>query len=125
MKKYMYIENGVINGCGSVMQLNPETTNIEISDEVYNEFVDDNLKYIYKSGQIIANSDYEKLKKQQVVQEEINNLKATLDDLDKKRIRAICENEIKDDVTNETWLDYYNNEISNIRKKITELSGVL
>ena len=38
-----------------------------------------------------------------------------------KRIRAICEPEIKDEETGETWLDYYNSQILSLREQIQQL----
>ena len=45
----------------------------------------------------------------------------SLDNLDKKRIRAICEPEVKDTETGETWLDYYNTQIQELRDRLQEL----
>lgn len=121
MTKYIFIENDKINGCGEVMQIDNATSCIEVSDTVYNDFRNDNLKYIYQSGKIVANPKYSAIKKQQETETEISELKTKLEELDKKRIRAICENGIKDETTNETWLEFYNKEIEKIRSKITSL----
>ena len=51
-------------------------TNIEVSDEVYNNFIADNDRYIYSDGAIIENPDYEEIKRQKE-QERINNLTMT------------------------------------------------
>ena len=37
-------------------------TNIEVSEEVYNAYIQDNDRYIYKDGAIIENPDYEEEK---------------------------------------------------------------
>ena len=37
-------------------------TNIEVSDEVYNSYIEDNDRYIYKDGAIVENPDYEQEK---------------------------------------------------------------
>ena len=42
-----------------------------------------------------------------------------LDQLDKKRIRAVCEPSLKDE--NITWLEYYNSQISKLRKELESL----
>lgn len=36
------------------------------------------------------------------------SLQSRIDELDKKRIRAICEPSVKDETTGQTWLEYYN-----------------
>lgn len=52
---------------------------------------------------------------------QILELKFQLDVLDTKRIRAICEPEIKDKETGESWLDYYNSKIKVLRLQKQEL----
>lgn len=42
-------------------------------------------------------------------------------ELDSKRIRAICEPSIKDELTGETWLDYYNNQVAVLREELKNL----
>ncbi len=42
-------------------------------------------------------------------------------ELDKKRIRAMCEPQIKDSETGETWLDYYNSQIIDLRSQLAEI----
>lgn len=125
MTKYIYIENGKINGCGQVEQLDQTTQNIEIDDSTYNEFLQDNLKYIFDSGKIIKNPNYQKEKTTKELKSKIEELKLQLDELDKKRIRAVCENTIKEEATNQTWLDFYNKEAAEIRQKITSYTEQL
>lgn len=125
MTKYIYIENGKINGCGQVEQLDSTTQNIEIDDNTYNEFLEDNLKYIFDSGKIIKNPNYQKEKTTKELKSKIEELKLQLDELDKKRIRAVCENTIKEEATNQTWLDFYNKEAAEIRQKITSYTEQL
>lgn len=48
-------------------------------------------------------------------------IKAELLALDNKRIRAICEPSVKDEETGETWLEYYNSEIENLRIEYNSL----
>ena len=48
-------------------------------------------------------------------------VKEQIDDIDKKRVRAICEPSVKDETTGETWLDYYNAQIHEIRSQIQTL----
>lgn len=49
------------------------------------------------------------------------DLQAKLDELDKKRVRAMAEPQIKDESTGQTWLEYYNLQISNLRIQIVNL----
>jgi len=123
MNKYIYIENNEINGCGETLQIDASTTCIEVSDKIYNEFLSDRLKYVYQSGKIVSNPDYDSQKSKEEAENKIAGLKIQLEELDKKRIRAVCENEIKDETTGETWLDFYNKEIVNIRNKIAVLES--
>ena len=76
MKYYIYYENGAINGCGCCEQLTEGVENIEVSEEVYNNFIEDNDKYIYSDGAIIENPNYEGVKRQKET-ERINNLTMT------------------------------------------------
>ena len=46
-------------------------------------------------------------------------LLAQIDELDKKSIRALREGGIKDDTSGQTWLDYYTQQIAELRQKIT------
>lgn len=41
--------------------------------------------------------------------------------LDTKRIRAMCEPSVKDEATGETWLDYYNLQVSRLREDLNSL----
>lgn len=72
-------------------------------------------------------SEYQQtnLYRQRQTEQKINNEKSKilneLDILDKKRIRAVCEQEIKDIKTGETWLDYYNAQIAKLRLKLEEI----
>lgn len=94
---------------------------IEVSDEVYNEYLINPNKYIYAEGKVILNPDYETKQKEEQKQQQIDELKQELDELDKKRIRAICEPSVKDETSGETWLEYYNKQIEEIRNKIIRL----
>lgn len=49
------------------------------------------------------------------------SLQSQIDEFDKKRIRAICEPSIKDETTRQTWLEYYNLQVQELRNQINEL----
>lgn len=53
-------------------------------------------------------------------QDAINEMLYQLRELDRKRVRAFCEPSIKNDETGESWLDYYNNQITELRTQLKE-----
>ena len=63
----------------------------------------------------------DKQKETEEIEKQINKINEELSELDMKRIRAICEPEIKDEETGETWLDYYNSQILSLREQIQQL----
>lgn len=48
-------------------------------------------------------------------------IQGQIDKLDKQRIRAMAEPSIKDEETNQTWLEYYTQQIINLRTQIAEI----
>lgn len=46
------------------------------------------------------------------------NICKEIEDLDKKRIRAIAEPRIKDTITGQTWIEYYNLQIKELRSQL-------
>jgi hypothetical protein len=48
----------------------------------------------------------------------VQELIKQIDELDKKRIRAIAEPAIKDESTGETWLEYYTSQIQELRTRL-------
>lgn len=56
---YIFIENNKLNGCGQAQCLNEDIQNIEVSQEIYNAYTEDNLRYIWNGEEIIENPDYE------------------------------------------------------------------
>lgn len=62
----------------------------------------------------IAEEDYEL---------ECSRIISLINDLDIKRIRAICEPAIKNEATGETWLDYYNSQIIALREELKGLKN--
>lgn len=49
-------------------------------------------------------------------------LQSQLDELDKKSIRAMREPSIKDETTGQTWLEFYNAQIQNLRAQLAALA---
>jgi len=119
---YIFIENGEINGAGEAMQLDNDILSVEVSESDYNSFLENPLKFCYSEGKIIENPDYETLKQKEENAKRVTEIDTLLKELDEKRIRAVCENEIKDNQTGETWLDYYNSKIANLRLERASLT---
>ena len=62
---YAFIKDNVINGVGQCECLNDDIINAEISEEVYNEIIEDKDLYIWDGSAIILNPDYEEIKKRE------------------------------------------------------------
>lgn len=120
--KYIYVENGLLNGVGEVRQIDNDVINLEISEEIYRNYISEPFRYIYSDDKLIENPQYAELKQKNLNQERKSEIQRQIDELDKKRIRAICEDEIKDEKTGETWLEYYNGQIFQLRSEIQSLS---
>lgn len=113
---------------------------IEITDEYWNELLKeqalgkiiipfennviaiDEKEYSYENDKWIKLSNEEANTKQLKIQNAIreNEILLQLEELDKKRIRAIAEPSLKDE--NTTWLEYYNSQITELRKELTEIT---
>lgn len=80
-------------------------------------------EYSFIDNKWIKLSEEEAQAKQLTIQNAIrlNEIQAKLDELDRKRIRAIAEPSLKDE--NTTWLEYYNSQISELRNEYTQLSS--
>lgn len=74
---------------------------------------------IIQDGEVIIDPDYEQKQAEIQKQERIKEIKTELDEIDKKRIRAICEPSEREDGI--TWLDYYNQQIKELREEMEEL----
>lgn len=75
MTYYIHIENNKIISCGEC-PMNEPAQNVEVTEEVYNDFVADHDKYIWNGSEIVDNPNYEEIK-QQKEQAIINNLTMT------------------------------------------------
>ena len=54
-------------------------------------------------------------------QEKYDSILEEIKSLDEKRVRAICEPSIKDITTGETWLEYYNKQVFELRQRLGEV----
>lgn len=64
MAYYIHVEDNNIISSGETPMYKPFTS-IEVSEELYNSYIEDNDLYIYSDGEIIENPDYEQVKTQQ------------------------------------------------------------
>ena len=90
--------------------------NITTTD--YSDYTPTNKKYKYENGEIILNPNYETERIKQEQTARIEKIKQELNELDKKRIRAMCEpSEYAKGVS---WLEYYNNQARELRAELAE-----
>lgn len=76
MEYYIFLEDGIINGAGQARQIDEGVENIEVSEDVYNAFIENPEKYIYSDGEIIENPNYE-AEQAQKEKDRIGNLTMT------------------------------------------------
>lgn len=119
MTYYIFIKNGKINGIGQCRQLTEGIKNIEVSEELYNAYINTPEKYSYSDGEIIKNPNYE-AEQSAKKEEQIKMLKMTRGDLfeytiiskglDEADIRALIEqDESLDAVTKKLYLNRLDN----------------
>lgn len=125
MKKYIFVQDNKINGCGEVTQIAEGIQNIEVSEDVYNSFMQEPLMYIFSDGKIVENPNYENDKQKVYIQQRLDEILNELEVLDAKRVRAVCEDEVRSERTGETWLDYYNALIYDLRVEYKSLEAQL
>lgn len=82
MAYYIFLEHGSLNGAGQCRQLTEGVENIEVSEEMYNAFVDSPEKYIYLDGEIVENPNYE-AEQAQKERERLNLLSLTAADVER------------------------------------------
>lgn len=122
MNYYIFVEdNERINGCGQCRVLNDNITNVEVSEEVYNKFIEDNLLYVWDGDKLIDNPNYEGDNQRRQNQIRIEDIKYELEELDRKRIRAICEPSDKEPGL--SWLEFYNQQIAELREELDNLQS--
>lgn len=62
---YIFVENNELNGCGQAQCINDNIQNVEVTEEVFNNFCNDSLLYAWNGTKIIENPDYEEDKRAQ------------------------------------------------------------
>lgn len=94
----------------------------EYVDIDYSTF--DSEKYSVIGGVLTDISQTEEYKTKILQKEKektLADLQTQINELDKKRIRAIAEPSLKDAQSGQTWLEYYTEQISSIRMQIATL----
>lgn len=115
----MYVEikdSKLISWCA-----NPYKDYVEV-DIDYSTF--DPEKYSVIEGILTNISETEEYKTKVNEKEKeasLKDLKFQIEDLDKKRIRAIAEPSLKDGETGQTWLEYYTEQIQALRVQVNSL----
>lgn len=122
---YIFVENDKINGCGQIKCTNNEVKNIPVTKEIFDDYINEPIKYIFSENEIIENPQYETLKQEQYIKAQIEEIVEKMAIIDTKRIRAICEDDIKDERTGESWLDFYNAQIYDLRIELNSLESQL
>lgn len=122
---YIFIEDGKINGCGQCRCMDDSIINLDVEESAFNDYRQNPSKYIYSDGKIIENPEYDLIKQRELAENKINDIKQELGELDSKRVRAVCENEIKNSATGETWLEYYNARVLELRSELNVLQEQL
>lgn len=84
---YIYVENGVLNGSGQVRQLTDDVINYEVSEEVYNNYINDQLLYVWNGEAIVNNPNYE-ADKQAKERLELDQLTLTPSDVERALYKA-------------------------------------
>lgn len=132
---YAKNENGILifpdPNKGNILSYNQDATMLEADG--YIDYSDAEIS-LYNSGSgycfdennrivdITRTDDYKAKIAAAEKAERINNLQIQIIELDKKRIRAICEPSVKDTSTGQTWLEYYNLQVQDLRNQIANLA---
>lgn len=96
----------------------------EIEPSYMVEIPDDGKPYGMVNGEIIDISETDEYKLNIAAKEKeskINELTEQINEIDKKRIRAGFEPAIKDEITGQTYLEYYTAQIIELRNQISSL----
>lgn len=115
----MYVEikeNKLLSWCKQAY------SNYEYVEIEYETF--DPEKYEVAEGKLVDISQTEKYQAKIAQREKelkMAELTAQIEELDKKRVRAIAEPALKDPLAGETWLDYYTQQILLLRAEISAL----
>lgn len=116
MTYYIFLENEKLNGAGQCRQLTEGVENLEVSEEIFNAYIEAPDKYIYSEGEIVKNPDYENLLEQRQKDERILEIKEELYNLDIKTIRALRAGEMD-------YIKQYESTATELREELQNLGG--
>lgn len=99
MTYFIYVEENKLNGYGTCP--NPEVINYEVTEEIYNDYIENPIKYIWDGETIVINPDYAEQKEQER-KAEIARLSLTKREvfLALYRDKGITPEQIKEGLTN-------------------------
>lgn len=79
---YLFIEDEKINGCGQCECLNEDIINCEVTEEIFNAYLEDPDLYVYSNGDVIPNPNYEE-DHRRTVRQELDQLTLTPADVER------------------------------------------
>lgn len=121
--EYSDYEIPVFNG--DYWEITPDYRNADIINTETHEIVEINEigalenEYMLYS-EYMNTEEYAQYMSELERQEAYDEILCQLYELDKKRIRAVCEPSVKDEASGETWLEYYNNRVLALRTQLQE-----
>ena len=67
MKYYIFIQNNEIIGAGQAEILNTDINTVEVSEEIYNKFIEDKDSVVWdiEKEEVVENPEYEEIKARQ------------------------------------------------------------
>ena len=98
----------------------------ELPNVTTNEYQTNKDKFKLEDNQIINienTAEYILLEKEKTKNLEIEQIKKELEELDIKSIRAMREPSLINQESEQTWLEYYQNQITNLRNRLNQLSS--
>ena len=98
----------------------------ELPNITTNEYQTNKDKFKLEDNQIINienTAEYILLEKEKTKNLEIEQIKKELEELDIKSIRAMREPSLINQESEQTWLEYYQNQITNLRNRLNQLSS--
>lgn len=95
------------------------------TDITNSSYLDSNQdQFEIQEGVLVDISGTNEYKTKIVIKEKeltLANLKSQIEEIDKKRIRAIAEPSLYDVQSGKTWLQYYNEQVEGLREQILQL----
>ena len=98
----------------------------ELPNITTKEYQTNKDKFKLEDNQIINienTAEYILLEKEKTKNLEIEQIKKELEELDIKSIRAMREPSLINQESEQTWLEYYQNQITNLRNRLNQLSS--